>query len=78
MRLEVIKRKKIDRSKLMEKLGKWKYSLYELSQKIFDELLEALKPRWDSAMKISKGIYGKTLRQFMLSLNEKEVKKSLN
>ena len=62
---------------LLMKLGKWKYSPYELSQKILDELLNAIKPRWDSVIKTAKDIYEQTLRQLIPSLNEKQVKESL-
>ena len=69
------KKKKIENA-LVEKLGKWKYSPDELTQ-VPDVLLKEVKPQWDNAIKFNKDISEKTLRQLMLSLNEKEVKESL-
>lgn len=62
---------------IISKMGKWKYSLDQLGQQIPNVVMEKIKPRWENAMKISKDIYEKTLRQLMSSLNDKEVKESL-
>ena len=63
---------------VISKMGKWKYSLDQLAHQIPNVLIEKIKPRWENAMKIVKEIYEKTLTQLMPSLNDKEVKESLN
>ena len=61
---------------LMKRLGKWKYSPDELTQQVPDVLFKVVKPKWDSAMKVSKDINEQTLRKIMPSHSEKEVKES--
>ena len=62
---------------IMNKLGRWKYSLDELVQKIPNELMQAIKSRWENAKKIAKHIFEQTLRQLMSSLSDKELKESM-
>ena len=62
---------------VISKMGKWKYSLDQLTHQIPNVLMEKIKPRWENAMKIEKYIYEKTLRELMSSLDDKEVKESL-
>lgn len=59
---------------IITKFGKWKYSLDELAQQIPNELMEAIKPRWEHAKNTTKDIFEHTLRKLKLSLSEKEVK----
>ena len=61
----------------MEKLGNWKYLPDELTQQVLFVFMKEVKPQWDNALKVAKDINEKTLRQLMLSLVDKEVKKSL-
>lgn len=61
----------------MTKIGKWNYSPDELAQKILDELMELVKPRWENAKKTAKDIFEKTLKQIMQNRNKNEVKESL-
>ena len=62
---------------IMTKLGKWKYSPNEFTQKIHDELMQSIKPRWAHAKKTTQDIFKQTLRQLMSCLSEKEVKEYL-
>ena len=39
--------------------------------------MEKIKPRWEFSMQSVKGIYGKTLRQLISSIIDKEVKESI-
>ena len=59
-------------------MGKWKYSLDQIAYQIPKDLLERLKPRWDSAMQIEKDIYEHTLGQLLPSITNVEVKESMN
>ena len=61
----------------MVKLGKWKYSSDELTQKVLDVILKVLNSQMDNAFGVAKGISEKTLRQLIPSLSDKEVKESL-
>lgn len=42
---------------IMTKFGKWNYSLNELAQKIPNELMQAIKPRWEHVKKTAKDIF---------------------
>lgn len=62
---------------LVKRLGKWKYSLDQLAQKIPNELIQVIKHRWESVTNIFKDIFEKTLKKLIQNLNKKEVKESL-
>ena len=42
--------KKLIKELVLTKMGKWKYSPYQIASQISNDLLEILKPIWDSAM----------------------------
>lgn len=62
---------------VLSKLGKWKYSPDQIAYEISNELLEKLKPRWEFSTQIVKDIYVQTLRKFLPSIIDAEVKESL-
>lgn len=41
---------------VMNKIGKWKYSPNELAQKIPNEIMQVIKPRWENVQKTIKDI----------------------
>ena len=45
------------RKYVMNKLGRWKHSLDELEQQIPNDLMQAIKPRWENAKKNAKDIH---------------------
>lgn len=62
---------------VLSKMGKWKYSLDQIAYQISNELVKKLKPRWDFSTQTVKDIYVQTLRQFLPSIIDAEVKESL-
>ena len=61
----------------MDKMGKWTYSPDQLASQIPNVLLKKIKPRWDPTKETINDIYGKTLRQLLLSILDVEVKQPL-
>ncbi|GLJ47518.1 hypothetical protein SUGI_1003390 [Cryptomeria japonica] len=62
---------------LLNKMGKWKYTLDDISSQIPNELLVRIRPRWTSAVQTVKDIYAQTLKQLLPNLTYKEVKEAL-
>ena len=62
---------------VLNKMGKWKYSLDQIASQISKELLERLQIRWDAATKTVKDIYEQTLKNLLPNLTSAEVKASL-
>lgn len=56
----------------MTKLGKWKYSSDELAQQIPNELMMAVKTRWESAKKTAKDLFEQTLKKLMPNLTKRK------
>ncbi|GLJ50222.1 hypothetical protein SUGI_1069110 [Cryptomeria japonica] len=62
---------------LLNKMGKWKYTLDDISSQIPNELLVRIRPRWTSAVQTVKDIYAQSLKQLLPNLTYKEVKEAL-
>ena len=75
--IKILKEKKQIEDMFMSKMGKCKYSLEQFVNQILESLLKIVKQRCNFARQTALDIHEKTLRQLMLSLNDKEVKESL-
>ena len=62
---------------VMDKMVTWKNSPDQLTSQFPNVLMEKIKSRWEFSMQTMKDIYGKTLRQILLSIADREIIESL-